>query len=244
MDRRDFFKTMLAAPLLTPLILSSKKSAHDLELYIIAEKPQLFLSTLLEETRGYDPSGGRKFTFLNPPPHKNDILKALLEKGWEFVQEPVPANLVLSFSRLHHKALPSFTLVREGRVWDIRSQRLFSLWQEMNKNHALSSCLTTISFKNKPLGRSDGKSVSVYSRGRKIATLPIKENLTRSFKTQAGTITARIRNGRAWIAESSCRHKICLHSPPVSLAGERIICAPNHFLLEIERSRSVDTVIG
>ena len=29
-------------------------------------------------------------------------------------------------------------------------------------------------------------------------------------------------------------------APPVSLAGERIICAPNHFLLEIHGSRSID----
>ena len=49
MDRRDFFKTMLTTPLLTPLILSSKKTSHDLELYLIAEKPQLVLLTLLEE---------------------------------------------------------------------------------------------------------------------------------------------------------------------------------------------------
>ncbi len=33
-------------------------------------------------------------------------------------------------------------------------------------------------------------------------------------------------------------------TPPVFLAGERIICAPNHFLLEIHGSHSIDTVIG
>ena len=244
MDRRDFFKTMLATPLLTPLILSSKKTQHDLELYLIAEKPQLFLSTLLEETQEYSSTEGRKFTFLNFHPGEKSIKKALLRKGWRFVQEPESANLVLSFSHLHHKALPSFTLVREDSIWDIRSQRLFSLWREMNENHELSSCLTMASFKNRPSDRSAGKFVSVYREGRKVATLPLKENITKSFKTQAGRITTRIKNGKAWIAESSCRHKICLYSPPVSLAGQRIICAPNHIFLEIGRSSSVDTVIG
>lgn len=244
MDRRDFFKTMLATPLLTPLILSSKKTTHDLELYLIAENPQLFLSTLLEKIQEYSSTGGRKFAFLNSHPNEKSIKKSLLQKGWRFVQEPVSANLVLSFSHLHHKALPSFTLVREGRIWDIRSQKLFLLWREMNENHELSSCLTMVSFKNRPSDHLAGEFVSVYKEGRKLATLPLKENVKRSFKTQTGNITAHIRNGSAWVAESSCRHKICLHSPPVSLAGERIICAPNHFFLEIGRSSSIDTVIG
>lgn len=33
-------------------------------------------------------------------------------------------------------------------------------------------------------------------------------------------------------------------TPPVFLAGERIICAANYFLLEIHGSHSIDTVIG
>ena len=244
MDRRDFFKTMLAAPLLTPMIISSKKASHDFELYLIAEKPQLFLSTLLEEVQKYTSSRGRKFAFLNIHPNENSIQKALVEKGWEFVLEQASADLILSFSHLHDKILPSFTLVREGCIWDIRSRRLFSLWHEMNKNHALSSCLTTISFKNRAYDRMAGKFVSVYSSGRKVATLPLEECIARSFRTPTGKITACIRAGRARVTESSCRHKICLDSPAISLAGERIICAPNHFFLEIERSRSIDTVIG
>ncbi|MGD8534841.1 MAG: NusG domain II-containing protein, partial [Candidatus Aminicenantes bacterium] len=44
--------------------------------------------------------------------------------------------------------------------------------------------------------------------------------------------------------EASCHQKICLSHPPVSQAGERVICAPNNFLLEIQGTGLVDTVIG
>jgi len=222
MDRRDFFKIMLATPVLTPIILSSKKTRNDLELFLISEKPHVFLPLLLQQIQEYSPNEGRTFTFLNPH----------------------PAHLTLSFSHLLNKALPSFTLVRKGRIGDIRSRKFYSLWQEMNENHEPSPCLTIATFTNKTAVQNVGEFVSIYRNGQKIRTISLEKNREQSFKTRGGRITAQIENGKVWVTESSCRHKICLYSPPVSLPGERIICAPNHFLLEIERSNSIDTVIG
>jgi hypothetical protein len=244
MDRRNFFKIMLATPVLTPLLLSSKKTTNELELLLIAEEPQIFLPFLLQEIQNYSLNEGRTFTFLNAHLRKNSLTSTLFKKGWKFVREPASAYMSFSFSRLLNKALPSFTLVRKGRIWDIRSQKAYSLWQEMNKNHEPSSCLTIASVKKRIPVQSSGEYVSIYREGQKIETLSLEENGEKSFKIQGGRITAKIAGGKAWVTESSCRHKICLYSPPVSLAGERIICAPGHFLLKIERSSSIDTVIG
>ncbi len=244
MERRNFFKMMLAASIWTPLFLSSKKTTNDLELLLITEEPQTFLPLLLQQIQDYSSNQGRTFTFLNPHPKENGLAKTLIEKGWRFVQEPTSARMALSFSHLLNKALPSFTLVRKGRIWDIRSRKAHSLWQEMNKNHAPSSCLTIASLTTKTSVPSTGGSVSMYREGQKIETLSLEKDRELSFKTQGGRITVQIASGKARVTESSCRHKICLYSPPVSLAGERIICAPGHFLLKIERSSTIDTVIG
>ncbi len=244
MDRRNFFKTMLATPLLTPLILASKKSKNDLELYLIAEEPQTFILTLLEEVRKFSFSDGRKFCFLNPHPQEKALKKILLDRGWIPVEKPVEANLALSFSHLQDKAFPSFTLVKDGKIWDIRTRKLLSLWQEINRNHSPSSCLTIASFKSRPTDLLVGKYATVYNQGQQAETLSLGKDLTKSFQTRGGRITVLVRNGKAWISDSPCRHKICLYSPPVSLAGERIICAPNNFLLTVESRHSIDTVIG
>ena len=244
MDRRNFVKVMLATPILTPLILSSKKTKNDLEVFLIAEQPHLFIPPLLEEILKYSPSEGRTFAFLNPHPDEKSLKGVLSKKGWQFIHEPALANLLFSFSHLQHKASPSFTLVKEGRIWDIRSQKLYAHWRDMNTNHEPSSCLTIASLKNNPADHSGGEFVSIYKNGRKVEILSLKQNTTQTFRAQDGKVTARIEDGKAWVLESSCRHKICLYSPPVSLAGERIVCAPNHFLLEIQRSGSIDTIIG
>jgi hypothetical protein len=104
--------------------------------------------------------------------------------------------------------------------------------------------LTLASFKKRKSGISAGEFVSIYKDGRRIEMFPLKESLSKSFRAGRDKITVRLEGGKAWVSESSCRHKICLSSPPVSLAGERIICAPNHFLLEIQGRHSIDTSIG
>jgi len=244
MDRRDFFKTMLATPLLAPLLLASKTTKNDCELYLIADDPQLFIPFLLKELQKFAVPYGRNFTLLNSHPMEKDLKQILFQTGWRYAQKPLQADLCFSFSRLRHKALPSFTLVRDGRIWDIRFQKLDSLWREMKKNRKLSSCLTIASFKKTRLDLQAGKYVSIYKDGRRIERVSLDEYFARSFNTLRGKITARVKDGKAWVSESSCRQKICIYSPPVSLAGERIICAPNHFLLEIQGTHTIDTVIG
>ncbi len=244
MERREFFKKVIITPLLTPLFLAAKKTKSACELYLIEDNPEEFLPLILEELHNYVANCGHSFAFLNSHPHKNDLRRTLSQKGLTYVQTPAQADLIFSFSPLHEKAFPSFTLIREGKIWDIRSRKLYSLWREMNKNQRRSSCLTIASFKSIPSHPLSGKYVSVYKEGSKIEMISLKENATKSYRTREGKITLRVKDGKAWVPESSCRHKICLHSPPVSFAGERIICAPNHFLLEIKGSRYIDTSIG
>jgi hypothetical protein len=144
---------------------------------------------------------------------------------------------------LHHRAIPSFTLVKEGRVWDIRSRKLSALWKEMNSRNP-SSWLTIASYNTKRVDPYQGAYATIYIEGQKVEGISLEKNVLRKFQTERGNINVVVENGKALVSGSSCRHKICLLTPPVSLAGERIICAPNHFLLEIQRSHHIDTAIG
>ncbi len=243
MNRRDFFKTMFATPLMGQLLLASNKNNGDLALYLISDEPHWFLPILLDEVANYSLISGRNFTFLNPHPQEHGLKRTLIEKGWSYVQKPTRADLALSFSHLQDRALPSFTLVKEGRIWDIRARKLQTLWKEMNENHKPSSCLTVASLKNRKSDRAAGEYLLIYRDGRRIEKVSLNENFSASFRSNRGKIKISTKDGKAWVSESSCRHKICLYSFPISLAGERIICAPNHFLLELQ-GHSLDTVIG
>ncbi|MFC2169056.1 NusG domain II-containing protein [Acidobacteriota bacterium] len=244
MNRRGFFKTFLFTPILAPYFISSKKSTNDLDLYLLADTPQKFLPLLLNELGKLGILAGNQYAFLNSHPMERELRKTLSKTGWQNVQEPILSVLSLSFTPLSNHASSSFTLVRNGKILDLRSKKLYSLWIEMQKNYRPSSCLTIASLKSTFFSPRPGEIVSIFNSGREIERISLKEPALKSFRAKNGNITMRIEDKKAWISESSCRHKICLHASPVSLSGERIICAPNNFFLEVQGANSVDTVIG
>lgn len=244
MDRRDFFKTIIVTPLITPWMLTSKSLKGTFQLYVISDSPQLFFPSLLQGLSEYGLTAGQTYSFLNSHPEGSELIRAFSHAGWKYLPGISRADFNLSFNHLRQKSSPSFTLIKDGKVWDIRSRKLSSLWKEINKHHASSSGLTTVCFKEKKDRIQPGRLASIYINGKEVESLPLKKNAVKSFRSGKGRITVTVQNGRAWVSDSACRHKICLSHPPVSQAGERVICAPNNFLLEIQGTGLVDTVIG
>ncbi len=243
MDRRDFFKTCFAVPLLTKLALPSNPTGGTTELYLIADSPQQYLPFLFGELHSYGLIPGSRFTFLNSHPHENNIKNALALNGYQQAPRASRATLSLSFTSLSQKTAPSFTLAKKGRVIDIRTRHLYDLWKKMNGLH-VSSCLTTVTIHSNREPALPGREVSIFIDGKKADLLSLSENSLKTYRTQKGKISVVIEKGQAWVSESSCEHKICLSLPPAAHSGDRIVCAPGQFLLEIQRSRIIDTVIG
>ncbi len=243
MNRRHFIQTILGTPFLTPLLLASQKATHNSELYLISDHPHSHLWPLLERLQDSCNPSPNTFAFLNPHPNQKELKHLLMKKGWSPSSHPAYSDLTLSSSHLHHKARPSFSLVKKGKIWDIRTWKLNSLWQSMTGSGSLASLLTVAAFTGKSTPLQRGHTISLFKGGFPIEQRPLKGSWTERIPTQHGSITVKTHEGQAWVAESPCRHKICVSTPPVSMAGERIICAPSHFLLEI-RGRVVDTVIG
>lgn len=242
MDRRDFFKTCIAVPLLAKLSLSSEKTSTATELYLITDSPQHFLPSILGELHELGFIPGRTFTFVSPHPEEEEMKILLALNGYKQTSRISPAALSLSFTPLRQKTAPSFVLTREGRILDIRTRNLYSIWKQMNSSQ-VSSCLTTASIENNSKQALPGSRASIFINGNKADRLSLSKNNIKTYRTHKGKITVVIENGQARVSESSCNHKICLSLPPASLSGDRIVCAPNHFLLEIQSSL-IDTVIG
>jgi hypothetical protein len=239
MDRRNFIQTLLAAPLLTQYIQASQSNARQQEFYLISDHPEAWLDLLLREAAAQNSSGD--FAFLTPHPRAENLTQHLIQSGWKPVGKPAQARLCISGSRLQSPVSPSFTMVENGRVRDIRTHRLYPVWKTF-QNQPPSRQLTTISFM--PQNAGSGKSAVVYHHGRRMAILPLNQRLTTSFPVGSGRIIVKVNHGKAWVEDSPCSQKICRHAAPICLAGERIICAPNRFLLEIEGRGGVDTVLG
>jgi len=244
MDRRNFLKSIFLVPTLTPILLAKSSQKGSFELYLISDSPQLVISLILRELQKFGLTQGQKYSFPNSHPNEEGLRNALDQTGWRCASMPSRADFNLSFSFLREKVLPSFTFIKDGRIWDIRTRDLLSLWKGMNKNGTPSSSLTVVTFKNRQPNLLPGSFADIFIGGHRAERLSLKKSFSKSFRTQNGNIAVMVKGGKAWVSDSSCHHKICVYSSPVSISGERIICAPNHFLLEIKGPHSVDTSIG
>jgi hypothetical protein len=244
MDRRSFVKAVLTTPLFTPLFSTPRQPRFHNELYLISEVPQQYISFILAELEKYGLASGISFTFVNAHPKMPELQQSLAHRGWGYVSDSSRADLFLSFCPLEKPARASFTLIREGEIWDIRSRQLFTLWKAMQTEHAVSSTLTIASWKQRGFLLQTGDYAVLYKDGQQLERISLNNNSVKSFRGKGGRITLFIREKKAWIGESCCRHKVCEHTPPVAYVGERIICAPNHFLLDIQGPDSPDAVIG
>jgi len=242
MDRRGFCKTFLLFPLFAPFFDISKKTREDFELQLITSSPQKFIIPLLQEIQKHGFLQGQNFSLMNSHPRQTNLTKALSQNQWTQVQNSSQADLVFTFSRLIKPASGSFTLIRNEKVWDIRLKKLLSIWKEMYQ--VPSSWLTVVSSPKRKIKLYRGNKASVYTNGQKVESLSLKKNYAKSFITKGGNVDVVVEDGKARVVESPCPQKICLHTPPITFEGERIICAPNHFLLAIETHHSVDTVVG
>ena len=226
MDRRDFFKTLFVTPLLTPFLLSSDSKRSPFQLSVIGDSPQLFVPSLLRGLREHEFIQGRTVAFLNSRLEGHKLRNALSVSGWNLAAQASEADLSISFNPLRKKASPSFALIKNGKVWDIRTKDLYSLWEDMYRHHPPSSWLTTVFIKDTSVRIHTGTHAKVFSDGKEMGSLSLDKNSSRSYRVKKGEISLVVQNRRVWISDSSCRHKICSSMPPVSLTGERIICAP------------------
>jgi hypothetical protein len=244
MDRRSFLNTVLVSPVVTSVLLATKQARKHSELYLIADNPQEIIPAVLQELSAYGCSPGRRFSFLTLHPQQEFLTKALQRLGHIPHPEPQQADMTISFSLLQQPARPSFTLIENGRIRDVRTRTLRDLWTALNRQFPATSGLTIFGFSRARAKAPQGRTVAMFQNGQQTKMFPLSGQRTEVFAARQGNLTLRIKDDRAWISESSCRHQVCRLSPPISLTGERIICAPNHVLLEVQGGGGVDTVIG
>jgi hypothetical protein len=210
---------------------------------LLVDDPDAYLPDLLAEMDVIPSWGRRTFAFRSPHPRERQLRDALGHRGWHDAPSG-PAAMTISFSSLRKPTPASFTLIRDGRIRDLRRHHLFDLWLEMGRTRRPSACVTTIAFQNGYPAAAPGEWAVLYRDGRLVDRMPLHLSGLRILDSRRGRIVVRIEGGRAGVEESSCRRQICRATPPVSMAGERIVCAPQHFFLEIKGESGLDTVIG
>jgi len=237
MNRRNFLKSLTLLPALSFSFHEIPKTPF--QLYILSSFPEEFLPPILEEGFKIGLIEKRNFLFSGYHPIRNKISFELYKRGWKESLK----GIKISFQKLKQSESPSFTLILRNKIIDPRKGKLFSVWKRMKEKEDKTTFLTIISQKDSSF-LARGKFAEISISGKKIEKLPLSIQSRKIYTCPHGKIIVSVKNGKIWIEESSCHNKICIKTSPVFYVGERIICAPNRFLLEIKGNCGVDTSIG
>jgi len=241
MDRRRFVKDIFAASVMIPFLFDPKKGSDETggELYLISDEPQRQMGLLLQALGAQGLIRGSSYFLKSPHPQAGELGRVLA--GWRVSSSGGAAGI--SFRQLDAASRPSFTMVQCGRIVDPRRLGLSALWNEMQSAEAATG-LTVVSFGDPASEIRPGALAAISLDGKRIGRFSLDFERSLRYSVRGGHVIVAIGRGGARVKNSPCRHQVCVSSSPVLYPGERIICAPNRFLVEIEGKGFVDSVTG
>ncbi len=82
--------------------------------------------------------------------------------------------------------------------------------------------------------RRAGATVTITVDGTIYGCFPLSTDQQIDIVSDYGTNCLQICGGTASVLSADCPDLICAHHVPVSHAGERIVCLPNHVIISID----------
>lgn len=79
----------------------------------------------------------------------------------------------------------------------------------------------------------EGGTITVKSDGKVVDVLSLSEDGEYEYKSFFGSNKLVIKDGKAWVTESSCKDHICEDTGKISKVGETIICLPNTLFITV-----------
>ena len=88
-------------------------------------------------------------------------------------------------------------------------------------------------------GRSRARDVVIEASGVQWI-YPLKEDREERVKGPLGDTLVMIKDGRAYIQDSPCPDKLCVHMPSISRSSQWIACLPNRVFLRVRGESGQD----
>jgi len=211
MDRRSFIKAVLSSSLAVPLAAASKAGPPSKALYVIGDAPQTLLPELLAEIG--QGGRGRTCAISENGPVSERVRTALAEKGWSFVPWSGKADVRVSLAFLRSACAPSFALIQNGRVVDIRARRLQGLWREISLAGPRSSLLTVVAFPDAGPSPSGGSRAALYLDGKKKDILDLGRDASRTYESGGGFVTVAVEGGAKFAMTTTDRVAMNMQGP-------------------------------
>ena len=95
-------------------------------------------------------------------------------------------------------------------------------------------------------GNDRATSFEITIKGRVYSTVSASIDTTIIIPGKLGKMVLVIKNGVAWVSESSCPRKICIKTGKINRPGQVIACVPNKVLIKglgPQKRREIDAIL-
>ena len=90
--------------------------------------------------------------------------------------------------------------------------------------------------------RGPGQWAVIEANGKSLGRFPLRGKENISAQGPLGTTHIRIAEGKVWVVDSPCPHKLCMKMGKKGRAGEVIVCVPNRVIVRVEGRRDFDSI--
>ncbi len=85
----------------------------------------------------------------------------------------------------------------------------------------------------------------VYAETGETRKLPLDKDAAYDIESRGVKLSVRVQDGEVFVETSDCRDAVCKNTPPISRAGQSIVCAPAGVVIRISGEGAVvDGVSG
>lgn len=92
------------------------------------------------------------------------------------------------------------------------------------------------------LHAQSGATVEISVDGEPYASYPLSENRDVTIKKGERQNVVRIRDGKVWMEEASCKNQVCVEEGAISQTSQTIVCLPNRVVVRISAQKSDDGI--
>ena len=89
-----------------------------------------------------------------------------------------------------------------------------------------------------------GDTVEIFRENERISVLSLHDDQTFVLAYDSANMTLEIRDGCVNVTSSACPGQDCVHTPPISKAGQVILCAKQNVLIRISCTDAPDGVVS
>ena len=87
-----------------------------------------------------------------------------------------------------------------------------------------------------------GSTVEIYESGELVHTINLSKNESYFYEVASGNNTITVKDGVAYIEDSTCSDQLCVKIGAIKDSGKQIVCLPNRLRVVITGEGGIDAI--